>query len=244
MNSVLHTLNDGSIVQIMKASDLVKIGVWKGNRIIDSDHVKAIMTTVDKHVSSLDFGYRLVNYKIMDGGGKSITITELVDGQHRHAVLCEYFKTNLFSEDFPVVVTIKHVESEDDIVEYFNMLNNVKPIIWSDPTLIINKYIGALEKAFNKSKSLMIRLGATHRPYLSADKLRDEFNKYKGLSGNKSDVSAFVERVNNWNNERVRTADLTVALGGKHSEFVGKAANVGFMLAVDPKLPWIRECLK
>jgi hypothetical protein len=127
----------------MKASELVKIGIWKGNRIIDSEHVNAIMKTVGNNVKSLDFVYRLVQYTIIDGGGKPFTVRVIVDGQHRHSVLCNYFST-ICPEDFDVVVLVKNVDSEDDIVEYFNILNNVKPIKWTEPGLIINKYISAL----------------------------------------------------------------------------------------------------
>lgn len=239
----LHTLNDGSSLRIMKASELVNIPVWKGNRVIDSAHVTAIRTAVGSNVRVLDFGYRLVTYYVTDAGGKSVSVTELVDGQHRHAVLCEHFRAPYFGEDFNVVVTVKHIESELEIIEYFNMLNHVKSITWTDTNLVVNAYISALERAFNKPKMLYIRPKATTRPYLCVEKVREELAKYSGLSGSRVAVDTFIGKVVAWNTERLRTAELEAALGGRHAEFLTKAAGIGFMLAADPRLPWIRACI-
>ncbi len=240
----LATLNDGSTLLQMPASELVRIPVWKGNRIIDHGHVRTIAEAVGPNVRVLDFGYRLVRYTVNDGAGIPTTVTELVDGQHRHAVLREYFEPPFFGEDFQVIATVKHVESEMDIIEYFNTLNSVKSITWSDPTLIANAYICALEKAFNKPKALLIRSGETRRPYLSAEKIREELKKYTGLRGTKAEITGFVERVVAWNNARIRSADLESAFGARNAEFATRASSIGFMLAVDPKLPWIRECVR
>jgi hypothetical protein len=239
----LYTLNDGSSLRVIKASELVSIPVWKGNRIIDSAHVTSIRETVGANVRILDFGYRLVTYDVLDAGGRRVRVTELVDGQHRHAVLCEHFRAPYFGEDFNVVVTVKQVESELEIIEYFNMLNHVKSITWTDMNLVANAYIIALERAFNKPKMLYIRPKSTTRPYLCVDKVREELKKYSGLSGSRAAIDEFVRKVVAWNTERVLNAELEAALGGRHAEFLTKAAGVGFMLAVDPRLPWIRACV-
>lgn len=243
MDTILHTLSDGSSLRVMKASELVNIPVWKGNRIIDSAHVAAIRDTVGSNVRILDFGYRLVTYDDIDAGGRPVRITELVDGQHRHAVLCDHFKPPYFGEDFNVIVTVKHVESELEIIEYFNMLNHVKSITWTDSNLIINAYIAALEHAFNKPKMVFIRPKATQRPYLCVEKVREELKKYSGLSGTRTVIDTFVRKVVAWNTERQRMAELETTLSGKNTEILAKAASIGFMLATDPKLPWIRSCL-
>lgn len=239
----LHTLNDGSALRVMKASELVSIPVWKGNRVIDSGHVTAIRNAVGTNIRCLDFGYRLVTYSVTDGGGRPSVITELVDGQHRHAVLKEYFKPLYFGEDFDVVVTVKSVESELEIIEYFNMLNHTKSIILTDNNLVINAYIAALERTFNKPKLLLIRPKSTQRPYLCVEKVRDELKKYVGLSGSRTAIDSFITKVVTWNTERLRNAELEAVLGGKNSEFLTKGVNVGFMLALDPRLPWIASCL-
>ena len=243
MASTLHTLNDGSSLQLLSARALTGVRVWKGNRIIDGAHVKQIQETVGENVRLLDFGYRIVRYEVEDAGGATIQETVLVDGQHRHAVLCDYFRGALFADDFPVIVTIKDVESEVDIIEYFNTLNNVKAITWSDPNLVANAYLKALETQFNKPRALNIRQGATHRPYLSAEKIREELLKVAGLRGGKADIETFIHKVVRWNEEGLRTAEVAIALGGKNADMIAKAAAHKFMLALDPKLPWIRLCL-
>jgi len=224
----------------MAASELVKIPVWKGNRIIDAAHVAQIRETVGENVRALDFGYRLVTCEILDGGGHPQLETNLVDGQHRHAVLCEHFRSPYFGTDFQVVVTEKRVESEMDVIEYFNMLNNVKAMTWSEPELVANSYIAALEKEFNKVRGpKLIRKGATCRPYISSEKIREAFGKIGALRGGRADIAAFVRRVVEWNEAQIRGSELALALGGKYSEFIAKAATQRFMLAVDPRLPWI-----
>jgi hypothetical protein len=77
---------------------------------------------------------------------------------------------------------------------------------------------------------------------LSAEKIREILEK-QSLRGGRSNISSFVERVDAWNKDQLRDADLTIALGGKFSEMTDKAAKIGFMLAVDPKLPWIAAAL-
>lgn len=239
MTTVLHTLSDGSSVRVMKASSLVKIPVWKGNRIIDSAHVAQIRDTIGSNVRTLDFGYRLVTYEITDGGGRLGFETVLVDGQHRHAVLCEHFRAPYFGEDFDVIVTEKRVESEMDIIEYFNTLNNVKAMTWSEPKLVVNAYIAALEAKYNVGRAKLIRQGATQRPYLSSEKVREALEKIGGLRCGKSDIAAFIARVDEWNVTQLRGADLAIVHGGKNAEMIARAASMKFMLALDPKLPWI-----
>lgn len=238
------TLGDESILAKTTALELIRVSVWKGNRIIDPSHVAAIKATVGDDVKILDFGYRLVTYDITDASGKLVRETVLVDGQHRHAVLVDYFANLALPafHDFPVVVTVKHVECEDDIVEYFNCLNSVKPITWDDTALVINKYIAALEKEFNSGKVKLIRQGGTGRPYLSVDKLREALGHYE-LKGGRAAITEFVNRVVKWNTEHITSADARVAFDAKYGHYVERAAATKFMLAIDPKMPWIRACL-
>jgi hypothetical protein len=241
----LHTLHDGSTLVVMKAKELIGVPVWQGNRIIDSAHVARIRAAVGDGISALDFGYRLVRCPVVDGGGATVWTMYLVDGQHRHAVLREYFASELFAADFDVVVIVKEVGTEMEIIEYFNTLNTVKPILWSDPNLVVNLYIQGLEAEFNKGKAMFLRKGATCRPYLSVDKLRERLTARVGrLAPSRTAVAAFVARVREWNAEGVRRADVDLlGLPEKEAERLGKAAKLGFVLAHDVRLPWIEACL-
>jgi hypothetical protein len=144
--------------------------------------------------------------------------------------------------DFPVVVLEKAVESEYDIIIYFNALNNAKPILWTDTTLIVNKYIAELEAGFNKPKLQLIRKGNAHRPYLSVEKLRIALSAIKDISASPTAIKAFVERSKAWNTAYVARA-YTIAAFTNEKEYAMllKCADAGFMLAHDPKLGWVAE---
>jgi hypothetical protein len=237
------TLHDGSCVRKMSAKELAGYEVWKGNRIIDLEHVKQIKESVGDKVSQLDFGYRIVRFPSTDAAGRPLMVANIVDGQHRHAVLKEYFASTMCAEDFEVVVIEKTVETETDIIEYFNTLNNVKPITWTDTNLVVNLYVEALEQAFNRHKLLLIRPGSTHRPYLSSEKLREALTPIAGrLRMRKTFINAWVERVVEHNTKKLAEADM-VCLSVKKSEgdLIQRAAKLGFMLALDPRMRWVSE---
>ena len=236
--SVLHTLSDGSTLRIMGSRELIAIPTWKGNRVIDMTHVEQLRNAIGSNIKSLDFGYRIVTYNTVDAMGKTIQESAIVDGQHRTRVLMEYYRANPFDLEFPVVVLEKRVDSEYDVISYFNAINNSKPIKYTDNNLIINKYIQELERVFNVKKQLAIRPKATCRPYLSADKLREQLTKYVGqLSDSPLAAQQFALRVKEWNRQQVLAASQA------DSELLQKAAKVEFMLAVDSRLRWIPELL-
>jgi hypothetical protein len=236
-----HTFSDGSSMRLMSARSLVLLPVWKGNRIIDAAHVATLKAAVGNDVKRLDLNpYRLVRYAVEDAGGAMSTMVVLVDGQHRQAVLKDWFAT-ADATDFMVVVVEKCVECEDDIIEYFNMLNNVKAITWSEPNMVINAYMKELMMEFNVGKARLIRGGSTRRPYLSEDDLR------KGLAAvgdrlkcGRAHVAAFIARVKAYNVARRAEAS---GVTGKNADIIARAATLNFMLAVNPRLPWISACL-
>lgn len=238
----LHTLHDGSILRIICAKDLIKIPVWQGNRIIDHSHVAKIKNTV-KNIQNLDFGFRIVSYNEVDAGGNNIRHSCLVDGQHRHRVLYDHFHENLCEPDFHVLVIEKEVKNESEIITYFKELNNQLPIQWkSDPQMVANEYIKALCVAFNTKKEQMIR-SKTNRPYLSVDRLREKL-VLSALKESPEEIQAFVSRVILWNQKSV--AEWAVmALQAKKvmADMMKKAAEKKFMLALDPGMLWIGECL-
>jgi len=225
----MFTFHDGSILRIMTARDLVAVPVWKGNRTLDVGHAKAIAAAVTD-IRTLDSGYRIVNYMEPDATGTPVRQSYLIDGQHR----CHILRTST-ELDFPVVVTEKDVASESDAIDFFNTINTVKPQQWSvDPALIVNLYIVELEKAFNKPKTKLIR-PATHRPYLSVDRLRDELKCHTLRA---KAVMAFVA-----NAKAKNEALLQDAIMRSNYDLVDnkRAIAVGFMLGLD--LKWVKECL-
>ena len=245
--TTLHTLHDGSKVRIIGAKELIMIPVWHGNRIIDSKHVQRIKEGLGKNIQKLDFGYRIVRYLEKDAGGNSIPVSCIIDGQHRHKVLCDYFNESLCEPDFPVVVLETNVECETDIITCFKELNNQMPILWkSDPNMLANEYIKELTAAFNTKKELFIRPKTTTRPYLSVEKIRQVLVAHgDSLKESQDEINGFVKRAIEYNADLIKNSALNIIHAKKEQgEFIQKAANVKFMLALDPKLPWIALCLR
>jgi hypothetical protein len=241
----MHTLHDGSVVRVIGARELIAIPIWKGNRNINSDHVRKIKLAVGENVRQLDSIYRLVQTDVIDAGGHPCTETYLIDGQHRCQVLKDHFANNLCESDFPVLVIEKKVASELEIIHYFNTINTVNPITWSDPNLLVNMYISELEKTFNTKKMLFIRPGSTKRPYLMVEKLREVLSaNVRSLKSRTEDAVLFVQRCKDWNDQQIAQADI-ISMGYRKSEadILLKSAKAGFMLAMDSKLPWIMKLL-
>jgi hypothetical protein len=232
----------------MSARELVAIPIWNGNRIINQAHVDTLKASVKDNIKSLDFGFRIVTYTVEDPNGLLVKESKIIDGQHRHKVLTDYFQ-GYFSEDFQVVVLEKEVVSESEKITYFKQLNTQLPIAWkSDPAMVTNEYIKALESKFNTKKESMIRDKSTKRPYLSVEKVREEFLKiFKNgvASESAEDIKAFVDRVVALNDRLIQGADMAILQGGKKEtmDIIQKAVAKKFMLAVDPKLKWISENL-
>ena len=245
---MLHTLHDGSILRVMGAKDLIRVPVWHGNRIIDNAHVQKIKDGLGPKIQKLDFGYRIVTYDEVDAGGNIVTASCIIDGQHRHRVLYDFFQESLCEPDFNVVVLEKKVKCEAEIIVYFKELNNQMPILWkTDVNMLANEYIKKLIDVFNVRKVVMIRPKSTVRPYLSVEKLREVLVAFgEQLKDSPEEIKLFVERVLRYNAKALEESDVNMALSTKkgQAEIIQRAADQKFMLAVDPRLPWVGECLK
>lgn len=237
----LHTLHDGSVLTVMSAKDLVQIPIWKGNRAMNLEHVDRIKQAVGDNIQRLDSLYRIVKCPVEDASGNQTYEMCIIDGQHRAQVLKDYFSNSLFVPDFTILAIVKRVDSELEIINCFNTINNVNPITWTDKKLVVNVYITELVSTFNSKKNEMIRLGATKRPYLSMEKLREVLLvNAKNLKETKEEAKLFANRVFAWNEKQIRDADvLSMGLKKADGDMLLKSAKLGFMLAFDPKLSWI-----
>jgi len=229
----------------MSARDLVRLPIWNGNRTLDKAHSGRIRDAIGSAVQRLDSGYRIIHYFEPDTNDTMVRQSYLIDGQHRAEVLREHFLGGLCEPDFTVVVTEKEVASETEAIEYFNAINNVKPQQWrTDPAILVNKYIAEMERRFNKKglSAKYIRTGATVRPYLGADKLREALKAVVADLGQETaSIEAFSARAFERNKKLLENASVLILANNKDSKYYEKAAAVGFMLAIDPKLPWVRE---
>lgn len=227
----LHLFSDGSILRKIAARDLVKIPIWKGNRILNQDHKHSIASSLKLGVKSLDLKpFHIVTYPVEEN--ESDVLSFVVDGQHRYSIIKESEQ-----QDFDVLVVEKKCESETEVVEYFKLLNHTRAIEWKeDPILVANRYIVALEKAFNTSKEKRIRLKSTHRPYLYVETLREELIKRKigHLGKTPEDFVRFAQSKNQEGIASLRSK-------APREQMEERALSLEFCLALDPKFRWLHE---
>lgn len=174
----LHQYMDGSCLYRVSARALCRIPIWKGNRIMDMNHVQELKQSIGEHITTLDSGYKIIRYEEEEEKGEKVNKSYVVDGQHRIQILNDAFKSMGPEVDFIVTVTEIELHSEEDAIRYFNQINHAKPISYTeDDNMIANRYLEAILKAFD-SKLRCIRQGATRRPYLSSDRLREQLVKH------------------------------------------------------------------
>ena len=240
---LIHTYSDSSKLFKMSALSLIRIPIWKGNRIIDLEHVKNIKESIDYKAYLLDSGYKTVQYNEMDESNKPVKKTYLIDGQHRISVVADYFENIQDAKDFSITVTEIRVDSEVDAIEYFNKINNVKPIQFKeDPNLIVNKYLQRLITSF-PVKLKLFRNGATKRPYLSVDKFREALIK-RVDNLKKISIEKFIKECKNINTKIIQELEIN-SLNEKEKELkiIIKILELEFALAWDDKFKWLDNIL-
>jgi hypothetical protein len=224
--------SDNSHYKIISARLFCQIPVWRGNRVIDEDHVRKIREGLKNNVSLLNSSpYRIALMTEEDGTAKQW----IIDGQHRAYILKEYFEKE-GAEEFNVLVAGKRFENEDEIIDYFKTINTTRAIQWKeDPVMKANSYLAALMKEFNENpKFPMIRAGKTTRPFLSADKLRDEILKRK-VDGWTITPMEFAEHCRNQN--ILLTDGLKVKPSPSDMEL--RALKYKFSLGLDTSMHWM-----
>ena len=240
---LLYTYSDSSKLYKMSALTLCRIPIWKGNRIIDLEHVKNIKESINSNVCLLESGYKTIQYDEVDESDKPIRKTYLIDGQHRISVVSNYFENINDAKDFEITVTEIRVDSEIEAIEYFNKINNVKPIQFKeDPNLIVNKYLLRLIASF-PVKSKLFRNGATKRPYLSVDKFRETLIK-KVDNLKKISIEKFIKECKITNILIIQELEIR-SLNEKEKELkiIKKILELEFALAWDDKFKWLDKFL-
>jgi hypothetical protein len=242
---ILHVYNDGSKLVRMSVHTLLATPIWCGNRIIDMAHVQAIkdaITADDTSVRSLDSGYKIITFTEDDAAGKPVEARRIIDGQHRVEVIRGLLQ---LCDDFTVTATIKNVESESDAVDYFNKINNSKPIHYEeDPKLVVQRYMKALDESFPK-KAKFFREAKTRRPYVQKAELIDALVKHANQL-RKIKPDAFAKHVVNWNVRHLEEIKLEPAIVKvvKDAGIKTHAVEIKFALGLDTRFKWIEEVLK
>lgn len=216
---------------LVSARALADLPVWKGQRLVDEDHVRIIYESLSGNIRKLSLTpYVVANIVDSEGAGHRC----VVDGQHRSHVLRMYFR-NIHAEDFMVLVGESTVYSEEDAIQLFKDLNRTKSISWKqDPVLTANTYIEALTAVFNTDKKkLLIRPGKTTKPYMSVDKLRDALIS-KRVYDWKQTPSEFVEYAKVKNEEQILYLEFTAVCTSTQQ----RALDNKFALGLDDKFSW------
>jgi hypothetical protein len=138
----------------------------------------------------------------------------------------------------------KTVKNETEAIRYFNAINNSKPQQWQhDPKLVANSYIVAMEGVFNQVKGwAALRQGATHRPFLSTDRLREQLLLHK-LNPDPEAIAACLQKLSEWNRRKCQETQLRLAMEpeAKDAKLWAKALELECMLAMD--FSWITVLL-
>jgi hypothetical protein len=223
---------DDSLYLIIPARSFAQYDVWKGNRVIDMGHVDRIREGLKGNIPLLNSNpFRLALIKDENG----VEMRYIIDGQHRAFLIKEYFQC-LDAIDFNVLVAGKRFMNEDDIIDYFKLINTTKSIPWKeDPILCANTYVSAVMKQFNTDpKFPLIRSGKTMRPFMSADKLRDALISKHVHDWKKGPVE-FAEECVTKNEEKTEGLKLKDELTSMET----RALRYHFALALDDTFNWI-----
>lgn len=234
----LFQFSDGSKLNKMKVSQLIRFEIWKGNRFLDKNHKDKIKNETKDNIRSLDLKpYHIVTYlEDSDEGPKPKTV--IIDGQHRVNVLLERILTDPQIDDFEVLVAEKFCQTESEVIEYFKVLNKTKAIPWKeDPNLIINNYIKALDKAFPKTDKALFRPGRCQRPFVSLEKLREEALKRRLGQGKDDSIEEFIERIVGYNETQLELLQMKE----NRDKLEDKAVELGFTLGLDAHYSWLSQ---
>ena len=241
----IHRYNDGSILYKTTIQVILEIPVWKGNRIMDREHAKKISMEI-KDIKTLDSGYHTIVYNELDAVGNIIQQRYLIDGQHRAEVIRQsiHIQREITGVHIPTHFTAtlkeKFVENESEAIEYFNRINNTKPIHYNeDPSLITNKIITALESQFNKMKGFpMIRQAKTKRPFLFIDDVRTALLPIAHTFTN-AKITEFINHVIRWNTNMCNSYEVNT----NNDSIAEKCYKIQFFLAYSHTFTWITEFL-
>lgn len=233
----LFIYHDKSYLVQMNASDIAKLDIWKGNRIIDRTHCETIRQEVRDDVKRLDLKpFHIVEYGKEVEYGSSVTVRELVDGQHRATILRDFFEQKGKSHDFQVLAIVKNCANEQAIIEYFRMLNNTKAIEWKeDPNLAIARYLQSLLNRFNSRTRILIRQGKTRAPYVSVDAIREEMVRRRIGTNSNQTPEEYAEVI--WKSHQAGLQELR-ELGAKTAAQTA-ALKAGCMLALFKTMDWL-----
>lgn len=246
--SLLFTYTDGSTLHSISARELSRFPVWEGNRVRDDAHVASLCTTITnpREVQGPFTVIAIPSTSPSDSG--SPLIYKILDGQHRAAVIENYFKTQPEADDYPVLVRRYGVTSHDIAIQKFREINNAKPMVYTgSSTERLHQIVSALQSAFIGNRKsggpvFLIRAGC-NRPFLSIEALTAALVKYRIHEQDDISPIKVVEHARKMNSLYAENpaAHISVSIT---ATTLDRAVEYSFFLGLDPKCPWLLPLLR
>jgi hypothetical protein len=242
IKSHLFTYTDGSSLWQVSARWLANIQVWEGNRVMDEAHLAALTAAITDP-RQIQGPFSIVEYTAEDGSRQR----KIVDGQHRQAVLAQYFATTAEegdeATDFSVLVRRYTVADHAAVVTIFQQINYAKPMEYhGSPTERIHDIVRAMTREFigERAKGGLVALvrSGCNRPALSTEHLETALKAYRIHERADLTPAAIVEHARKMNGlyaedtARIPVASVTASI-------IIKADEYGFYLGLDPKCAWL-----
>jgi hypothetical protein len=237
---ILFRYTDGSILRIASAQRLIEFPVWEANRVLDTEHVRALESVIEKP-DLIQGPFTVIRYK------NEATHTEewrVIDGQHRQEVIRRHFERSPGATDFPVLCRVYNTTDHSSAIKIFQAINNSKPMVYrGSPEENLHDILIALKQFFISNRGgaklvPLIRPGA-NRPFLSESHLIDAIKRH-GLH-TRSDITpqTVVDHAEAKNAEWA--ADTIGKIGANCTQnMLDRATEYGFYLGLDPKCAWLQ----
>lgn len=247
--SLLFTYTDGSTLHSISARELSRFPVWEGNRVRDDAHVASLCATIT-NPREVQGPFTVIAIPSPAELGVPL-IYKILDGQHRAAVIENYFSTHSDAEDFPVLVRrygVAAIPSHDIAIQKFREINNAKPMVYTgSSTERLHQIVTALQSAFigNRKTSgpvFLIRT-ACNRPFLSIESLTAALVKYRIHEQDDISPIKVVEHARKMNTLYAENpaAHISVSIT---ASMLDRAVEYNFFLGLDPKCPWLLPLLR
>jgi hypothetical protein len=215
-------------------NELFLITTWSGNRILDLDHAKNL-NNLAKNPLEFDGPFTVCLIKKDD----SSYSFELIDGQHRKHIRQLHSCSNL---NLQVLVRLYFCNSETEVVNLFEKINNCKPIKYQhSKESKCHKFVELMKLNFKD----MIRSGNSPRPFIRQEELQIAIRDsciFKDFDDGYSpeQIVAEVVEINNKtmkNIPNIEFSNLPVSIQEKVCRY-------NFFLGIDrPKFSWLLEAL-
>ena len=236
----LFTFADGqSRLYSVSARWITTLPVWEGNRVLDDTHVAALRASI-ADPTQIQGPFGVVEYADDTGALQR----RIIDGQHRQAVLADYFTENPTVPDFPVLARrYTGITDHAAAVKIFQQINHAKPMVYKgSSTEHLHEIVTALRRAFlvdRRGGPLQLIRHGCNRPALSVEHLDTAiklFRIHERTDLTPADIVVHAQKMNDWFAEDHARIPVTVS-----ASTLARAIEYRFFLGLDPRCNWLME---